>query len=195
VVTVSPVASDSGAPAEVATPTPGPTTASVSPEPTATYSGPILSSEGLGPLRVREAVPAGQDLVTWNPEACFPGDDFGQWQTDRTYIAGDGESYAPFEVWNRGEKSNIITLILVFDPAIETRHGLHVGSSLAEVKALGAVDAGHDEYGGESEAWVIRGSVGELVAWFRQGEDQVAYFVVEERDAETPFYYWEGICE
>jgi hypothetical protein len=158
--------------------------ATPSPSPTASTADPVLSSEGWGPLRILKPVPADQSLVAWNSRPCGgEPTDFGEWQA----------LHAGVFVENDGQRTDPIATITVLDPSVRTAHGLHVGSTLAEAKALGAVLVSHEDgFGQGLQGWAIRGSVGELAMWV--GDGVVKILVVEKRGLKQPHFRWEGIC-
>jgi hypothetical protein len=67
-----------------------------------------------------------------------------------------------------------ISKIYIRDPAIRTQHGLHVGSSLADLKDLGAVEEPTKSGSYHDSGWVIHGYAGQLVAWVDSDTDTVS---------------------
>jgi hypothetical protein len=114
--------------------TPAPSTpspASSSPAPSGTPSASassdpnalVVSTDGLGPLKMGQQVPAGNGLVTWKPDLCGAG--AGGWQTtgpDFGMRGGDAET-------------DPVAGFQIADPEIVTPSGVHVGSTHAEVAA------------------------------------------------------------
>lgn len=167
---------------------------SVTPAPTPTPTNPAdqytLSSEGLGPLRVGEPIRSKQPFVTWNASYC--GEGSGGWQ--QTSYKYTGDKYAPVDVWGGSKSTSPLNVIIVNSPQLHTKHGLHLGSTLAEAKELGAVEVEKsDGFGQGYSGWVIRGSVGELIMWVK--DDKVGVLAVEHVNSTYHWFPWEGICE
>jgi hypothetical protein len=114
----SPTSSTTTTPADTSTPT---ASAGVTDAPAAL----TVSTDGIGTLKVGKPVPAGDPLVTWNPNVC--GDGLGLWNP----AADAGFSISTADLAERGA----INGVQVSNPKIVTPSGLHVGSTKAEVAA------------------------------------------------------------
>ena len=189
--TPSVVETPTAAPSETPSPTP---TASPSATPTATETAEpagkpelgdiLLSSEGLGYVKISQPVPdvpESEQIVTWNDDFCGFGDDSddapGGWKTQ--YPTNENGNLA-FYVQAYPDKTSPVTAIYIINPKIHTKHGLHVGSSLAEVKELGGVKEKIDS-SYYDVAWVIHGSAGKL-AFFLDGDEVAHITVVPEKE-------------
>lgn len=129
------------APAATSTPTPSRTSrpsASPTPTPTATAAALVLSTAGLGPIRMGSPIPTGAP-VRWDPDACPDGPAGGSagfWlATDP--VAGEltVDRQQPFGVSTRnGDRDGPVDLLQVWSSQYRTPSGLHVGSPDAAVR-------------------------------------------------------------
>jgi hypothetical protein len=145
-----------------------------------------LSTEALGDIRIGRPVPATTTLVRWG-DFCRsqPAEPGNSWYTPYS----DSTGVAPFFLWPIDSRVRPITGIFIGSPEIRTRHGLHVGSTLAEVKALGAV---HDAPAGfGDDVWVIHGSAGQLTFEFEH--DRVVLIVLQREGDDPPGGF--GLCD
>jgi hypothetical protein len=161
------------------TPTPTPTS---TPTPTAAATAPPaladlkLSSEGLEYVRVGQPVPdhdAASAIVKWKQPFCegADADGPGAWKTQYPTVKDGNLAFYVQAV----EKTSKVQIIYIISPKITTEHGLHIGSTLADVKKLGGVKEsiknGDDFY---LDPWVIHGSAGELVLWVANDDAEKA---------------------
>jgi hypothetical protein len=177
-VTGSPTATPS------ATPTATETPAAATPP---ALSDLALSSEGLDYVKVGQPVPdhdSASAIVQWKQPYCegADADGPGAWKT--LYPKAENGNLA-FYV-EATEKTEPVTIIYIISTKIETEHGLHKGSTVAKVKALGGTEA--KDVGGGIEAWVIHGNQGELVAFV--GDGKVQQLQVQE-EGSKPAYHLE----
>jgi hypothetical protein len=113
----SPTSPSATTPSDTSTPT---ASAGVTDAPAAL----VVSTDGIGSLKLGKPVPAGDPLVTWTPNVCGEG---GLW----TPAADAGFSISTADLAEKGAVNGV----QVNHPDIRTPSGLHVGSTKAEVAA------------------------------------------------------------
>lgn len=152
----------------------------------------LLSSEGLGDVRIGQPVPASSTVMSWDTGFCpaydgQPASPVHEWVP--ALRAADDPF--PYFVWNRGrifDRSTSVEAIFVRSPYIHTKHGLHIGSSRADVIALGGRSYPSSSY---PEALVIQGDAGQLL--FSIDDDRVVLISVTEKGAQDPSGF--GLCD
>jgi len=107
-----------------------PASASVTPTPSPTAAAADCSTEGIVPGRLGcldtnlpVAGNPGEEAVSWNADACAPGD--GRFEF----------TAAPTLIGLAGHDGGVIGRIDVYDPSMTTAQGIHVGSTAADVAA------------------------------------------------------------
>lgn len=177
-------------PVETTTPSTSPSTQTASPTASPTQAAAAappalgdltLSSAGLEYVKVGSPVPAHDDasaIVKWKQPFCEGADASGPggWETQYPTVKhGNLAFYVEAKT-----KTSPVKVIYIISEKITTEHGLHIGSSLADVKKLGGKHAG--EIDSSYDSWTISGGGGELVFFIQK--DKVALLQVQE--AGTP---------
>jgi hypothetical protein len=115
---------------EPATPSPA-----VMPTPSSTPTGspaladPEILPSGLGSLHIGESI-AASDMVALDPAYCAPTPpapitaEMGRWRST-------GLGFVPIAFG----PTPILTSLVIYDPALKTAHGIHVGSTLEDLRA------------------------------------------------------------
>lgn len=156
----------------------------------------ILSPEGLGPLKygatIEQAEASG--LVTWDPVACpkeIYGADYGSFAVDNTrYPLGDNpvdlnENFGAFGV-SLDSDTETVNWIEVYNPAIATSDGLHVGDTVTKLR---------DTYGEDNLQFDPdnRISAQSYVLWVNRGPVDVEFEIFsgpEGVDRDSPSKIW-----
>jgi hypothetical protein len=142
---------------------------------------PQITDLGLGDLVIGEPVPSDTTLVEWNPDVCG-----GQWVP-----AGEDQQNFASSFWvetTDGKKGSPIVRITILSADYLTTSGVHVGSSLDDLKAASPAFTKVDKTQGfDLNLYVLENSVAQTVynvvkpggALEDAAENTVAYIKVE----------------
>jgi hypothetical protein len=120
---------------------PAPTVSSIPTTQSLTLAKLTLSPEGLGPLLVGQAPPVTDpehDALVYSPTVCQWAVDEGSSDEPGKWVANfepalHGRNASPFGVFV--DDDGVLEMIAIYDNAIETATGIHLGSSAADVAA------------------------------------------------------------
>lgn len=147
-------------------------TPTATPEPTASETADpeaealIISTAGLGPVKLNAPVPADLAVATWHPDFC-PG---GEGAFAPAGATAKDETLYVVRTKEFDESSDVKTII-VYDETILTPSGVHVGMSLKEVKKI-LPDM--ERLTGDGELiglYVVKDDLGQLVFEFAEGDE------------------------
>jgi hypothetical protein len=119
----------------------------------------ILGPAGLGPLKIAGSTSDGAaaKVIVWNSKACSAFDPpSGRWQAAYTTTSGR----LPFTIQDSGPQSvrarvATVTRIDVTSPAIRTAKGIHVGSTLDQLRSVYGTSVQRTAATSESEVWSV----------------------------------------
>lgn len=167
-LTPSASATATAEPSTSATPEPSASaTAEPVPEPEPEDKEPVISTAGFGDVKLGAPVPAGLDYATWVPDYCPEGGAFvkagAQPGDDYDYVIRNGKGMGD-------SRTGKVILILAVDSTVKTPSGVHIGQSLATVKAkLPKLKRIHTDYD-YSKLYVVKDNLGQLTFEFRNNE-------------------------
>jgi hypothetical protein len=140
----------------------------------------VLSPEGLGPLVVGQAPPAGdpeRDILIYSTTVCQAAVDEGYRDTADMWVANyepalSGNDVDPFGAWvEAGE----LEALAVYNEAIRTAEGIHLGSTAAEVTAAygGRLELVDDRF--DTHLYRLAGVAGDLYIDVLKAESVASY--------------------
>jgi hypothetical protein len=153
-----------------------------------------VSSEGVGYIVIGHPVPdkpKPERIVRWEDDYCDTGGD-GPGAFETLYPR-DADTHLAFFVETGGRRDAPVKYIFVQSDELRTEHDLGVGSTAAEIKALGGKKV--DDVEPNYTTYVIHGSEGELVFWLDEREDDTVSFYQIQQEGKAPHFFLElGPC-
>ena len=123
------------------------------------------------------------DILVFDPNACnfvpdwdptyVPSGDLGLWMSNYGALASENDA-GPFGVWVEG---GVVDTIGIYDPAIKTKAGAHLGMTRDELLAVYPSGLELETEGMGLDTYRLRGTTGDLIFTLWDREEGAAFTV------------------